>query len=105
MELDVDKITSFLKNVSRSTPMEFNEQDDMSTESTSSPSSGGGSTSSTPASVKKWADQYNTTRGKANPIDSKSVWSSGRTMGKTHGGPGYKWFTGLKRGVANPAQE
>ena len=20
-------------------------------------------------------------------------------------GPGYKWFTGLKRGVANPAQE
>ena len=55
--------------------------------------------------LKKWADQYNTTRGKANPIDSKSVWSSGRTMGKTHGGPGYKWFTGLKRGVANPAQE
>jgi hypothetical protein len=105
MELDVDKITSFLKNVSRSTPMEFNEQDDMSTDTTSSPSSGGGSTSSTPASVKKWTDQYNTTRGKANPIDSKSVWSSGRTMGKTHGGPGYKWFTGLKRGVANPAQE
>ena len=105
MELDVDKITSFLKNVSRSTPMEFNEQDDMSTDTTSSPSSGGGSTSSTPASVKKWTDQSNTTRGKANPIDSKSVWSSGRTMGKTHGGPGYKWFTGLKRGVANPAQE
>ena len=105
MELDVDKITSFLKNVSRSTPMEFNEQDDMSTDTTSSPSSGGGSTSSTPASVKKWTYQYNTTRGKANPIDSKSVWSSGRTMGKTHGGPGYKWFTGLKRGVANPAQE
>jgi hypothetical protein len=105
MELDVDNITSFLKNVSRSTPMEFNEQDDMSTDSTSSPSSGGGSTSSTPSSVKKWGDQYNTTRGKANQIDSKSVWSSGRTMGKTHGGPGYKWFTGLKRGVANPAQE
>ncbi len=109
MELDVDRITSLLKDISRSTPMEFNEQDDMSGGSTPPPSDSGGgqtsSTTSTPSSVKKWEDQYSTTRGKANPIDSKSVWSSGRTMGKTHGGPGYKWFTGLKRGVANPAQE
>lgn len=94
-----------MKNVTSSTPQEFNEQDDMSTASTPPPSDGGGTTSSTPSSVKKWEDQYSTTRGKANPINSKSVWSSGRTMGKTHGGPGYKWFTGLKRGVANPAQE
>lgn len=105
MELDIDKITFLMKNVTSSTPQEFNEQDDMSTASTPPPSDGGGTTSSTPSSVKKWEDQYSTTRGKANPINSKSVWSSGRTMGKTHGGPGYKWFTGLKRGVANPAQE
>lgn len=108
MELDIDKITSLLRDISKYSPMEFNEQDDMSGDSTPPPSSDGGSTTSagsTPSSVKKWEDQYNTSRGKANPIDSKSVWSSGRTMGKTHGGPGYKWFTGLQRGVANPAQE
>jgi hypothetical protein len=32
-------------------------------------------------------------------------WESGRTMGKTYGGSGYKWFTGLTRGHANPAKE
>jgi hypothetical protein len=102
MELDVDKIINDLKKVVKTTYNEFNEQDDMSAGSSSSD---GGGTSSQSSSVKKWEDQYNTTRGKANPISSKSVWDSGRTLGKTHGGPGYKWFTGLKRGVANPAQE
>lgn len=106
MMLDVDNITRLLNDISRSSPMEFNEQEDMGGEtSTSTDSSSSSSSSSTPSSVKKWEDQYQTSRGKANPVDSKSVWSSGRTMGKTHGGPGYKWFTGLKRGVANPAQE
>jgi len=102
MELDVDRITDLLRGVSKISKSEFNEQEETPP---ASDGAGAGSTSSTPSSVKKWEDQYQTTRGKANPIDSKSVWSSGRTMGKTHGGPGYKWFTGLKRGVANPAQE
>lgn len=94
MELDVDKITTFLNRVSPSNFVEFNEQEDMSTDSTS-----------TPSSVKKWEDQYGLGRGKANTIDSKSVWNSGRTMGKTYGGSKYKWYTGIQRGVANPAQE
>lgn len=102
--LDVDNITRLLNDISRSSPMEFNEQEDMGGETSTSTDSSS-STSSTSSSVKKWEDQYQTSRGKANPINSKSVWSSGRTMGKTHGGPGYKWFTGMKRGVANPAQE
>ena len=104
MMLDVDNITRLLNDISRSSPMEFNEQEDMGGETSTSTDSSS-STSSTSSSVKKWEDQYQTSRGKANPINSKSVWSSGRTMGKTHGGPGYKWFTGMKRGVANPAQE
>jgi hypothetical protein len=103
MMLDVDNITRLLNDISRSSPMEFNEQEDMGGETSTSTDSS--SSSSTSSSVKKWEDQYQTSRGKANPINSKSVWSSGRTMGKTHGGPGYKWFTGMKRGVANPAQE
>ena len=50
-------------------------------------------------------------------------WESGRTMGKTYGGPGYKWesgrtfgktymndpkhkwYSGVQRGKANPATE
>ena len=50
-------------------------------------------------------------------------WESGRTMGKTYGGPGYKWesgrtfgktymndpkhkwYSGVQRGKANPAAE
>ena len=46
----------------------------------SSPSSGGGG-----GSVPKWADSYQTKRGKANPL-TKS---------------GEKWNTGLTRGSAN----
>jgi hypothetical protein len=58
-------------------------------------SSGGG----TPAS--KW--ETGLTRGKANPIDSKSKWDSGATRGKANPiDSKSKWESGLNRGKANP---
>ena len=55
----------------------LNEEDEASTTSTTSSSSGGGGP--------KWetgASSYTKlTRGKANPIDSKSVWNSGINRG------------------------
>ena len=49
----------------------LNEEDEASTTSTTSSSSGGGGP--------KW--ETGLTRGKANPIDSKSVWNSGINRG------------------------
>ena len=57
---------------------------------------GGGGT---PAS--KW--DSGVTRGKANPIDSKSKWDSGTTRGKANPiDSKSKWESGLNRGKANP---
>jgi hypothetical protein len=67
---------------------EFNEQED-------APASNGG----TPAS--KW--ESGTTRGKANPIDSKTKWESGATRGKANPiDSKAKWESGATRGKANP---
>ena len=70
-----------------------------STDAGAGASSGG---AATPASVKKW--ESGRTMGKTYGGPGYK-WESGRTMGKTYGGPGHKWFTGLQRGHANPAQE
>ena len=52
--------------------------------------------------VKKHSDTYQTKRGKANPIDMKSKWESGRTMGKTYMGPNSKWESGRTMGSTGP---
>ena len=85
---------------------EFTEQEG----ETSTPPSGGGSGSAssgggTPSSypqVSKW--ESGRTMGKTYGGPGYK-WESGRTMGKTYGGSNYKWFTGLKRGKANQAKE
>ena len=92
MELDVDRITDLLRGVSKISKSEFNEQEETPP---ASDGAGAGSTSSTPASVKKWEDQYQTTRGKANPIDSKSVASGLQIEGYPKVGPP---LTSLKYG-------
>ncbi len=76
MNLDVDFLIGFFDKYSdMDSKEEIGEQD---AAAPSAPSSGGGS-------VPKWADSYQTKRGKANPL-TKS---------------GEKWNTGLTRGSAN----
>jgi hypothetical protein len=93
MDLNVDNIINLLKKLSYSNKMEFAEQDASADTSSSDTSSG---------TVKKW--ESGRTMGKTYGGPGYK-WESGRDMGKTYGGSGYKWFTGLKRGHANPAKE
>jgi hypothetical protein len=100
MKSDVDAILGILNQFSKFSKQEFSEQEgETSTDAGAGASSGG---ASTPASVKKW--ESGRTMGKTYGGPGYK-WESGRTMGKTYGGPGHKWFTGLQRGHANPAQE
>jgi hypothetical protein len=69
---------------------------DTTTDTTTSTSSTGYPT------VKKHSDTYQTKRGKANPIDMKSKWESGRVMGKTYMGPNAKWESGRTMGSTGP---
>lgn len=69
---------------------------DTTTDTTTSTASAGYPT------VKKHSDTYQTKRGKANPIDMKSKWESGRTMGKTYMGPNSKWESGRTMGSTGP---
>ena len=82
MNLDVDFLIDFFNKYSgKESKEEMGEQEaGASAPSSSAPSSGGGG-----GSVPKWADSYQTKRGKANPL-TKS---------------GEKWETGLTRGTAN----
>ena len=81
MNLDVDFLIDFFNKYSgKESKEEMGEQDAAAAPST--PSSGGGGGG---GSVPKWADSYQTKRGKANPL-TKS---------------GEKWNTGLTRGSAN----
>ena len=82
MNLDVDYLIDFFTK--NSDPVndeeetgEIGEQDDAA--ASPAPSTGGG------GSVPKWADSYQTKRGKANPLMAS----------------GQKWETGLTRGSAN----
>jgi len=76
MNLDVDFLIDFFNKYSeKNSKEEMGEQEAAAT----TPSSGGG------GSIPKWADSYQTKRGKANPL-TKS---------------GEKWETGLTRGSAN----
>lgn len=78
MNLDVDFLIDFFNKYSdKESKEEMGEQ-----ETAAAPSSGGGGGG---GSVPKWADSYQTKRGKANPL-TKS---------------GEKWTTGLTRGSAN----
>ena len=82
MNLDVDYLIDFFtKNsepIQDDETSELGEQDDAA----AAPSTGG---SSGVGSVPKWADSYQTKRGKANPLMAS----------------GQKWNTGLTRGSAN----
>jgi hypothetical protein len=106
MILDVNSIIRILSDTSKQGKFEFTEQEG----ETSTPPSGGGSGSAssgggTPPSypqVSKW--ESGRTMGKTYGGPGYK-WESGRTMGKTYGGSNYKWFTGLKRGKANQAKE
>lgn len=76
MILDVDFLIDFFNKYSgKGYKKEMGEQ---AAAAPSAPSSGGGS-------VPKWADSYQTKRGKANPLTKA----------------GEKWTTGLARGSAN----
>jgi hypothetical protein len=79
MNLDVDFLIGFFDKYS---DMDFKEEigEQDAAAPPSSPSSGGGG-----GNIPKWADSYQTKRGKANPL-TKS---------------GEKWNTGLTRGSAN----
>jgi hypothetical protein len=82
MNLDVDYLIDFFtKNsepIQDDETSELGEQDDAAAAPSTGGSSGGGS-------VPKWADSYQTKRGKANPLMAS----------------GQKWNTGLTRGSAN----
>lgn len=76
MNLDVDFLIDFFNKYSGKDSKEEMEEQETTA---AAPSSGGG------GSIPKWADSYQTKRGKANPL-TKS---------------GEKWNTGLTRGSAN----
>jgi hypothetical protein len=75
MILDVDFLIDFFNKYSGGYSKE-----EMGEQEAATPSSGGGG-----GSIPKWADSYQTKRGKSNPL-MKS---------------GEKWNTGLARGAAN----
>jgi hypothetical protein len=78
MNLDVDFLIDFFNKYSEDNSKEEMGEQEAAAAPPSSPSSGGGN-------VPKWADSYQTKRGKAN------------MLGKS----GEKWETGLTRGAAN----
>jgi hypothetical protein len=100
MNSDVDTILGILRQFSNSSKEEFVEQEGEASADTGGGATGGGTSSASP--VKKW--ESGRTMGKTYGGPGYK-WESGRTMGKTYGGSGYKWFTGLTRGHANPAKE
>jgi hypothetical protein len=84
MNLDVDYLIDFFTKNSESSndeelDGEIGEQEGEAAASSPAPSTGGG------GNVPKWADSYQTKRGKANML----------------GRAGEKWNTGLARGSAN----
>ena len=87
MNLDVDYLIDFFTK--NSDPVNDEEEtgeigeQDAAAPSTPAPSTGGSTGGG--GSVPKWADSYQTTRGKANPLMAS----------------GQKWNTGLARGSAN----
>jgi hypothetical protein len=94
MDLNVDNIINILKKLSYSNKMEFAEQDDSADTSSSDTSSG---------TVKKW--ESGRTMGKTYGGPGYK-WESGRTFGKTYmNDPKHKWYSGVQRGKANPAAE
>jgi hypothetical protein len=78
MNLDVDFLIDFFNKYSEKNSKEEMGEQEAAAAATPPPSGGGGS-------IPKWADSYQTKRGKANPL-TKS---------------GEKWETGLTRGSAN----
>jgi hypothetical protein len=78
MNLDVDFLIDFFNKYSEKNSKE--EMGEQEAAAAATPPSGGGG-----GSIPKWADSYQTKRGKANPL-TKS---------------GEKWETGLTRGSAN----
>jgi hypothetical protein len=94
MDLNVDNIINILKKLSYSNKMEFAEQDDSADTSSSDTSSG---------TIKKW--ESGRTMGKTYGGPGYK-WESGRTFGKTYmNDPKHKWYSGVQRGKANPAKE
>ena len=97
MDLNVDNIINLLKKLSYSNKVEFTEQDtpaDTSSSDTSTASSG---------TVKKWESGRVMGKTYGGP---GYKWESGRTFGKTYmNDPKHKWYSGVKRGKANPAAE
>jgi hypothetical protein len=97
MDLNVDNIINLLKKLSHSNKVEFTEQDapaDTSSSDTSTASSG---------TVKKWESGRVMGKTYGGP---GYKWESGRTFGKTYmNDPKHKWYSGVKRGKANPAAE
>jgi hypothetical protein len=73
MILDVDFLIDFFNKYSGK-----GYRKEMGEQAASAPSSGGGN-------IPKWADSYQTKRGKANPLTKA----------------GEKWTTGMSRGAAN----
>ena len=94
MDLNFDNIINLLKKLSSSNKMEFAEQDASADTSSSDTTSG---------TVKKW--ESGRTMGKTYGGPGYK-WESGRTFGKTYmNDPKHKWYSGVQRGKANPAAE
>lgn len=97
MESNVDRIIGLLNKLSYSPTLEMVEQEG------SEPAASTDSASATPSSVKKW--ESGRTMGKTYGGPGYK-WESGRSMGPTYkGDPKHKWYSGVKRGKANPASE
>lgn len=79
MTLDVDFLIDFFKKYTgKKNVGEIGEQDTPTTAPATAPAPAAGGTAGTGKTPKKW--------------------ESGRTMGKTYGGPGYKWESGRTLG-------
>lgn len=93
MKLDVDFLTSLMKQYTYSDTKELGEQDEEG-----AGKGEGGDTTAYPT-VTKWGT--NLKRGKGNPIGN-TVWAQSHTVGKANpSGKRDKWTTGLVRGKAN----
>lgn len=96
MKLDVDFLTSLMKQYTYSNTKELDEQ---GAEDTSSAGGGEQPASSDYPTV----TIYNTgvKRGKANPVGN-TIWAQGHSVGKANpSGKRDKWTTGLVRGKGN----
>ena len=100
----MDRLIEDIKRIKKLMKVESEiDESEISEEGEGGETTGGSTGGSGYPTVKKHSDTYQTKRGKANTLDMKTKWESGRTFGKTYmNDPKYKWESGRTMGSTGP---